>query len=601
MKSIAFLELSHVFANQAKLPYSTGCVWSYCRQNEIIQKNYSFNVKDWFYVLDDNFSVDDTVEQLKNIDIVGVSYFVWNVVSSDKVCKKLKEINPNVLIVYGGLGTPHHGRCEEFLNERPYVDVIVHNEGEYTFENLLVSLAEGKSLETVKGITTHDFVNPLERRVKNVGEMPSPYLDGLFDDLLKVATHNYFYEGLLEPDRGCPYSCTFCEVGDTFFNKVEKQPLEKLYKEIDWMSNNKIPYLHIVDNNFGMFKTHMDLSEYIIRKRNETSFPNSLNLSWAKAKKPWLFEIAKVLQDARLNKGVTIALQSLHEPTLQAIKRPNPEFKTLKDTIEKLKELKIPAYVELIIGLPLETVQTFKDGIFYLIDELNYHHYIGIYNLVSLPNTPFGDPEYCKKYEIKTSKTLPAFVHHNNADVMLQEDSNEIVTSTSTMTYEDNIKMTLWRWFMQSTHFLGWTRIAFLELKKEGITAKDFYTKFHDYMLNNDILLRKEYYITKNLIEKTWKREIAWGRKNLDVSKLFWDYEESTAIIIAQNKKLFYKELEDFILKTYKIKNTKQIVQKNYDKMKDPYVEYNGDIEKWAKECIWWGRRVEWFFVDEFI
>ena len=35
--------------------------------------------------------------------------------------------------------------------------------------------------------------------------------------------------------------------------------------------------------------------------------------------------------------------------------------------------------------------------------------------------------------------------------------------------------------------------------------------------------------------------------------------------------------------------------------MKDPYVEYNGDIEKWAKECIWWGRRVEWFFVDEFI
>ena len=40
MKRIAFLELSHIFTNQVKLPYSSGCVWSYCRTDAEITKLY---------------------------------------------------------------------------------------------------------------------------------------------------------------------------------------------------------------------------------------------------------------------------------------------------------------------------------------------------------------------------------------------------------------------------------------------------------------------------------------------------------------------------------------------------------------------------------
>ena len=106
-KRIAFLELSHVFANQIKLPYSTGCLWSYCRQNPTISSNFSFDVQDWYYILDDKLDVDDVVNQLSKCDILGVSYFVWNTVMSDTICEKVKQQNPNILIVYGGLGTPN--------------------------------------------------------------------------------------------------------------------------------------------------------------------------------------------------------------------------------------------------------------------------------------------------------------------------------------------------------------------------------------------------------------------------------------------------------------------------------------------------------------
>ncbi len=30
--------------------------------------------------------------------------------------------------------------------------------------------------------------------------------------------------------------------------------------------------------------------------------------------------------------------------------------------------------------------------------------------------------------------------------------------------------------------------------------------------------------------------------------------------------------------------------------MKDPYDVYDGDLEKWARECMWWGRRTDRMF-----
>lgn len=590
-----------MFSNQAKLPYSTGCVWSYCRQNPIIADNYTFSAKDWYYVLDEDFSVDDTVDKLKHIDVLGVSYFIWNVRVSDEICQKLKQINPNVIIVYGGLGMPKHGRCQQFLDERPYVDVIVHNEGELVFENLLVTIAEGRDIKTVNGISTREFVNPLERRVRNINQMPSPYIDGLFDELMAVKNHTHNVEAILEPSRGCPYTCTFCEVGDKFFTKVERQSPEKMYTEIDWVSKYKIDYMHIVDNNFGMFPEHMEIAEYIIATRNQTGFPNALNVVWAKNKKPFLFKIAKRLQEAKLNKGVTIALQSMHPATLNAIERPAPERETLKETVDLLRELKVPAYVELILGLPEESLQSFKDGLYTLIDDIGYNEYITINNLVVLPNTPFGDPEYLDKYKLKITQTAPAFVHHEQPTEKIMQEINDMVTSSSTMTTDDYVDMTVWKWFMLATHFLGWTRLVAIELKKQGISSRTFYDNLFEYTKTHNTLLNKEHAITRGLIRKVLDRQVPWGRKNPEISNIYWEYEESTALVIAQNKDLFYKQLTNYIEQYYNVPNLTEIIDKQYHKMKDPYTVYDGDLELWCKECMWWGRRIERFFVGEYL
>ena len=596
MRKIAFLELSHIFTNQIKLPYSTGCVWSYCRTIDEISNNFSFDVHDWVYVLDGEFDVSVTAEKLAKCDIVGVSYFVWNTHASDRVCKLVKKINPNCLIVYGGLGTPKYGRCKEFLDERPFIDVIVHNEGEIVFKNLLKAKLNGDDFSTVNGITTQKFMTPLEGRIKNISEMPSPYLDGLFDDLDAIKEHDYEWESLIELERGCPYTCTFCEVGDRHWTKIIKQDYDKMIKEIDWVSKHKIEYLHLIDNNFGMYKNHRIISDLLIDKLETTGYPNALNITWAKHKKPYLFDIAEDLWKVGLNKSVTIALQSMNYQTLKAVERAN-ENTNLKEVVAYLKKRGMPAYIETILGLPEETLDSFKEGLFRLIDEIDYHNYIGIYVMVALPNTPFGDPEYLKKYGVKIMQTSPAFYHHEHPPEELMKDVNDVVVGSNSMTFDEYIEASLWKWYMISMHFLGWLRILALDLKKyHGISHREFYTKLFDWFIQQPhTLLHKEYTITKRLIHKVFKRKIPWGRKVSDVSEIYWEYEEATVIHIARNKRRFYEEICEFINEEYNFDC--KIINNQYKKMKDPYEHYDGDIEKWARECVWWGRRAERFFV----
>ena len=60
MKNIYLFELSDIFANQVYLPYSSGVVWSYLKNNPTIQKNYK--LKDWFFVRDDASNIIKKIE-----------------------------------------------------------------------------------------------------------------------------------------------------------------------------------------------------------------------------------------------------------------------------------------------------------------------------------------------------------------------------------------------------------------------------------------------------------------------------------------------------------------------------------------------------------
>ena len=73
MKRLYLIEISDVYANQIRLPYSTGVVWSYCTKDKNITDNYELS--DWFYYRQDPNTIIDSIE---NPDVIGFSGWVWN-------------------------------------------------------------------------------------------------------------------------------------------------------------------------------------------------------------------------------------------------------------------------------------------------------------------------------------------------------------------------------------------------------------------------------------------------------------------------------------------------------------------------------------------
>ena len=660
MKNIYLFEIEDVIANQAKLPYRTGLIWSYCQEIELIKKN--FKLDGWFWYRDEENTIDKVFHKISNPHFVAFSCFVWNWNWNMQMAKKIKEKWPECLIVIGGWQPPISDRSMGFFHKHPYIDFISHGEGEVTLSKILIeSLKKKPNYKNIQGcsipgrliknrenveifkvkdglkienIEKKDKLNLLDTfvtkprpRIDHLAQMPSPYLNGLFDKLIKKC--KYDLEATIETTRGCPFGCTFCEIGTKYYQKIKTPTIEKVFREIDWLSKNKIVFVYNADSNFGMLNEHLEITEYLITKKKETGYPQKHRVDWAKIHGEKVIKLAKLFYAAGMDKGITIALQSLNPKTLEAVKRKNMDDGKLSEFLKKYNQADLPSYMEIILGLPEETKESFVDGVCKVM-ELGQHNYIGIYPLTALPNTPFGDPEYIKKYNLKIIETFPAFSH---VDVSDQNDfeREKMVVGNNVMSINDYKESQLFRWLFMFAHYLGYTQYISRFLRNYlNISFKTFYLDLMNFSKNSpkSFFLKKELSETKKSLEIYMDCKGGLGRVVKEVRKNFaWDFEEATAINIINNKNLFYEEIKSF-LGQYKIdkkiieeliiyqKNT--IVDPNQEypfsfKSKYNFYEcinlsaklkeennnyhvngknYNKDIFEWGKETLWWGRRV---------
>ena len=141
-----------------------------------------------------------------------------------------KKLNPDTITVFGGTNFPDESDQQKvFLDSRPNLDAQIDLEGEIAFSNLVGRILEsdgdlskiwskaipGISFSTkYKSTSTDSVLLRGERppRIKNLDDIPSPYLNGLFDK---------FFDGRLRPfletNRGCPFRCSFCHRAMTIF------------------------------------------------------------------------------------------------------------------------------------------------------------------------------------------------------------------------------------------------------------------------------------------------------------------------------------------------------------------------------------------------
>ena len=183
------------------------------------------------------------------------------------------------MIIFGGPQVPD--RTEGFFNKYPFIDIIVHGEGEYIIENIFSAYLKDKDFSEVKGIETKDFRTPPNPRIKDITSLASPYLTNVILDLVEKVD-GIKYQASWETNRGCPYQCTFCDWGSLTNTKMTNSAEEKLFKEIEWFGDNKIIYIYCCDANFGIYADRdFRLASKLKEVALKTGYPKGLRTSWA--------------------------------------------------------------------------------------------------------------------------------------------------------------------------------------------------------------------------------------------------------------------------------------------------------------------------------
>jgi tRNA A37 methylthiotransferase MiaB len=464
------------------LPYSVACVWAQIASDRTLGKLYRLDQIVWR-----RDPIDSLAEQLADNHLVMFSTYIWNRNYNYALAARIKKINPNVIIIFGG---PEPDYTDiDFFKKHPYIDFVIKREGELVIVDLLNSLnSVNKDVKQVPGLLVNDRQNRVDtgdaERINDLSILPSPYLIGIFDRLI-TAHPEVSWNASLETNRGCPFQCTFCDWGSLTYSKVRQFPLERVFAEIEWLAP-RVAGIYCADANFGMF---IERDSKIVDKILEVNqiWPNMsyIYFNWAKNQKNEVIDLVKRLstQSTLLNNGLTVSTQSMTPQVLDIIKRTNLKQHRIQEIYELAHIHDVMTYTELILGLPGETQESFQNSVFSII-ESDLHHSIEINQCQLLSNAEMNTVQK-EIYNIQTVEMIDYVSMHQ--DVTSEHIETVATTvSTNTMSFMDILETNAWLSFMTLMHFYGFsTQIARFARRYDNMRYQDFYKKLHTHALND--------------------------------------------------------------------------------------------------------------------
>ena len=490
-------------------PYSVGLIRSYAESIPLIAKNYDLKPLLW-----KKLAIDDLVNSLDNPAVFGFSSYVWNANYNLQLAKAVKARYPDCIIVFGGPGVPDADA--DFFITHPWVDYLIHTEGEQSFANLLETLLKG---------TCKSHISIPSNRTKSLDTIPSPYLSGVFDSVLAEARdQGVIINALLETNRGCPFKCTFCDWGGLTFSKIHCFDLERIKQEITWLGKNQIEMLSLADANFGIFpERDLEIAQWAIKTKQDYGFPKYFDTSWTKNTKPETIKTAKLLMQAGMLRKFVMSLQTLDVQTLSNIKRRNIDGSKFSQLIE---DRSVSVSTELIVGLPGETLDSYKQGVCQLIDD---NIKIISNPLTLLPNSEMSTSEYRSQWAIECVTFKSSWSSHGI------DEWEELVVATSSYNTQDWGEMILWGWLTVFLETYYWT-----DLVAKQFDTQMWYDWCYKWFRTHDNpltpwLSRWENHLSDGLSYELWGGGV--GTTDLDANQAIIDntsWNETLALCIEE-------------------------------------------------------------------
>jgi len=366
-----------------------------------------------------NFSVGRNVQKVAQKllqaepDVICFSCYVWNIQAVIETVGHIRK-EADVAIILGG--PEISAESIEALPDPSIVNYYVIGEGERALPPLLRMIdagQNGKADYLPAGVTfwEDNSLRPYKEGelIGDLDEIPSVYLTEILDDRFYARG-----QAFLETQRGCPYRCKYClyhkQRGKTAFYS-----LDRVFAELRYLIVEKhIKALRIFDS---VFTSDLERSKDIVRYLLCLGEEKGVSL-------PWLFwelryedvdeefiqlvaflknrsdihnyaevparDSAQMYSDLLEGYGVVnaIGIQSFHNPSLRQVGRSSINLEQFGRFMSFVRRHNIVLKIDMIFGLPEETIDTFFAGLESLLPHIcNSDHILNIHRLAILPGT----------------------------------------------------------------------------------------------------------------------------------------------------------------------------------------------------------------------
>ncbi|MCW9034194.1 MAG: cobalamin-dependent protein [Rhodospirillales bacterium] len=422
----------------------------------------------------------DSIDE-RQPDVVGLSNYTWNYALNQFAGKQIKaRSDRNIPVIMGG---PNIRLDDEsilaFLKDHDFVDRYVMYSGERPMEEFISSIldlpADRRAGDDIRRMGLKRSYAVVDGELKGgaiidnektLDYIPSPYLSGALDEFLD---DNFL--PILETNRGCPFSCTFCVWGISALSKLKLFSMERVKAELNYVANYGKTFSELVyaDANFGILKRDVEISKCMRELYNTHKTFQAVQIYWSKSAQPHMIDIGKELGHLT---HTYVAFQSFDPNVLEAIKRKNIGTEKLVQLINGLRAHTHSTQTDLLVGLPMETVDSHIRS---LETALSY----GINMILGgeirlLPGSELDSEADRQQFQLKTKYRLCEGQYGYYRGELVCE-FEEVIRQTSTMTEADMIMLRVLRTLFFASVTIGEHRPLISFMVKNNYSIIDIF------------------------------------------------------------------------------------------------------------------------------
>jgi hypothetical protein len=308
------------------------------------------------------FSINDALQSIAekllthSPEIIGIGVYIWNAKEVNELLHIIKKISPKTKIILGGPEVTH----EPFRVNFDAADFIIQGEGDIAFYELCRNIVHNIPVQS----------RVIKMSLPSLKNIALPYKYYTDDDI----QNRYLY---VEVSRGCPFECEFCL--SSMDEKVRAFDLDAVLLEFEKLWQRGARAFKFVDRTFNLnMLTANKILDFFLAKEAPyfahfevipDHFPSSIK--------------EKIKQFSHGALQLEIGIQTLNPKIANNISR-QLKLDKIKENIRFLEnETEAHIHLDLIVGLPGESIQSFGANLNELVSLSSCEIQIGILKKLS--------------------------------------------------------------------------------------------------------------------------------------------------------------------------------------------------------------------------